>query len=332
MDLQTNQAEPLMMHIDLNGAFATIEQQAKPLLRGKAVAVAANPSVRGTIISPSYEAKAFGIKTGHRVFQGQELYPDLIVLHADPDKYFHVHKEFAKIFREYSPDVVALSIDEAVINFAGTERLHGKSLQEIGYEIKDRIRREIGDWISCNVGIGTNRFLSKTAASLHKPDGLDTITHDNLRSIYSTLSLIDLCGINFRYEKRLKAAGIYTPLEFLDAPLWKLKNEVFQSIVGYYWYLRLRGFEVDTAKHGRKTYGQSYHLHKFTADTKGLSGLVMKLCEKMGRRLRRAGMAARGVAIGCLLRDGYWGESKKSADYLDSTQDFYEKGNGFVEP
>src|SRR5476651_1175157 len=101
-DLKPNTAEPLCMHIDLNGAFATIEQQANRLLRGKAIGVAANPSERGTIISPSYEAKAFGVKTGHRVFEAKELYPDIIILHADPDKYFHVHKQFSKIFSDYS--------------------------------------------------------------------------------------------------------------------------------------------------------------------------------------------------------------------------------------
>lgn len=75
MDLPTNPAEPLCLHVDLNGAFATIEQQANRLLRGKAIGVAANPNRRGTIISPSYEAKAFGIKTGDRVFEAMERYP-----------------------------------------------------------------------------------------------------------------------------------------------------------------------------------------------------------------------------------------------------------------
>jgi nucleotidyltransferase/DNA polymerase involved in DNA repair len=88
MDLPTNPAEPPCLHVDLNGAFATIEQQANRLLRGKAIGVAANPNRRGTIISPSYEAKEFGIKTGDRVFEAMERYPRIQILHADPDKYF----------------------------------------------------------------------------------------------------------------------------------------------------------------------------------------------------------------------------------------------------
>ena len=324
MDLPINPAEPLCLHVDLNGAFATIEQQANRLLRGKAVAVAANPTIRGTIISPSYEAKAFGIKTGDRVFEALERYPRLVVLHADPDKYFHVHRQFARIFADYSPDVTALSIDEAVINFAGTARIRRRSLEGIGYEIKRRIRREIGEWISCNVGIGTNRFLAKTAASLHKPDGLDIITAENVREVYGTLDLLDLCGINRRNKARLNLAGIYTPLEFLDAPVWQLKNQAFESITGYYWYLRLRGYEIDAQRHARKSFGQQYHLHRFTADTAELSRLTMKLCEKMGRRLRRAGLCATGVAVSCGMREGYWHESHKTPDVLYATQELHQ--------
>jgi DNA polymerase-4 len=324
MDLPINPAEPLCLHVDLNGAFASIEQQANRLLRGKAIGVAANPGRRGTIISPSYEAKAFGIKTGDRVFEAMERYPRIQILHADPDKYFFVHKQFARIFADYSPDVTALSIDEAVIDFAGTGAIRTQTLQEIGYEIKRRIRSEIGEWISCNVGIGTNRFLAKLAASLHKPDGLDTITSENLREVYASVGLLDLCGINRRYKARLNVAGIHTPLEFVDAPVWQLKNQVFESIVGYYWYLRLRGYEIDRQRSVRRSYGQQYHLHRFTADTRELSRLMMKLCEKMGRRLRRAGLCASGIAVSAVLTEGYWHESRKTPDALYATQELHQ--------
>ena len=141
--------------------------------------------------------------------------------------------------------------------------------------------------MKCNVGIGTNRFLAKTAASLHKPDGLDVITHKNLEEVYNSLKLTDLCGINTRFEARLNAYGIFTPLQFFHAPLQKLKKQVFRSILGYYWYLRLRGHEIDAVDFGRKSFGNSYALRQQTAEQKKLSPLLMKLCEKTGRRLRR---------------------------------------------
>jgi DNA polymerase-4 len=102
------------------------------------------------------------------------------------------------------------------------------------------MKAEIGEWITCNIGIGTNRFLAKTAAGLHKPDGLDVITHRNLEVVYGQLELTDFCGINVRYEARLNAWGIFTPLDFLSAPLWQLHKQVFaasSATTGIY-YLR----------------------------------------------------------------------------------------------
>jgi len=96
MDLPINKARPLVMHIDLNSCFATIEQQANPLLRGKPIAVAAYATERACILAPSIEAKQYGIKTGMRVFEGKRLYSDLIILTPDPPKYRYVHIKFKK--------------------------------------------------------------------------------------------------------------------------------------------------------------------------------------------------------------------------------------------
>jgi DNA polymerase-4 len=215
MDYPVNKAAPLMMHIDLNSCFASVEQQANTSLRGKPVGVAANVSLGGCVISPSKEMKARGVKIG-RVRDVLAIIPEATIIPPDPDKYFYIHQRFSELFKEYSPHVVPLSIDEAVISFDGLLGLHGKDMVQIGQEIKDRMQAEIGDWLTCNVGIGTNRFLAKLAAGLHKPDGLDVVTHENLREVYSGLDLLDLCGINTRNKVRLVMAGIYTPVDFFD--------------------------------------------------------------------------------------------------------------------
>jgi len=204
--------------------------------------------------------------------------------------------------------------------------LFKKSLIDIGFEIKKRIRQEIGEWVSCNVGIGTNRFLAKTAASLHKPDGLDMITFLNLEDIYGKLELIDLCGINTRFQMRLNVNGIFTPLQFLHADLQTLKKQVFQSICGYYLYLRIRGWEVDEVDFKRKSYGQSYALGKKSDDPAYLSSLLMKLTEKMGRRLRKAEKTARGVHVACGYIDGSWWHKGKTFDTeLFTTDELFKK-------
>ncbi len=321
---EVNQEEPQMMHIDLNSAFATIEQQANPLLRGRAVGVCSYTTPGGIILAASYEAKALGIKTGTPNWLARELCPDIFLMMPDPDKYFYVNSRLYRLLYSYTSDLVPLSIDEFVIDFSTSRKVRYKSLKSIAIEIKRRIHYEIGDWIRVNIGIGSNRFLAKTAASLHKPNGLDVISSRNLTQVYSTLKLTDLCGINHRFEARLNVNGIYTPVDFLNATEEKLHKKVFKSIEGYRWYQRLRGYEVDCIEYGRKSFGNDFAIYKATSDKQELSQLMMKLSEKTGRRLRKNGYFARGAHLWLLYDDhSYWHKSKKTRQVLYSTNDIY---------
>jgi DNA polymerase-4 len=326
MDLPTNRNPPTIMHIDMNASFARAEQQARPLLRGKPVGIAAYTGPSGCVVSPSVEAKQRGIKTAASVREARMLAPDITILPPDPNLYREIHRRFCKIYRDYSPDVVPKSIDEAVIDFTGTPILRVKTMEEVGQEIKQRIRTEIGSWMSCNVGIGTNRFLAKLAASLHKPDGLDTITHENLHDIYDQVTLMDLCGINTRYQARLNASGIFSPIEFFAAGQEFLTKQVFKSVTGHYWYLRLRGWEIDAIDFGRKSFGNSYALQKQTARLEDLAPFLMKLCEKTGRRLRQGNFIAYGIHVALIYSDGtHWHTGTKVSASLYTTQEIYTK-------
>ncbi|NMB83908.1 hypothetical protein GYA28_01315 [Candidatus Roizmanbacteria bacterium] len=303
MNLQLNRNPPLVMHIDLNSCFATVTQQAFPHLRGKPLVMAAYNSPHGCILAPSIEAKRLGIKTGMRVMEAKLICKDIIVRTTDTTLVRDVHMRFKKICNDYSISVTPKSIDEVVIDFNPMKKNLKKSLTDIAKEIKMRLKKEIGEWIVASVGIGTNRFLAKTGASLHKPDGLDVITYKNLKGVYAGLKLTDLHGINTRFEARLNINGIFTPLQFLDGSLFLLKNQVFKSICGYHWYKRLRGWEVDDIDFKRKSFGQDYALKKQTANPEELAKIMMKLCEKMGRRLRRSGCSAQGIHVAIIYND-----------------------------
>lgn len=321
MELELNKAEPRVMFVDLNSCFARCEQQANRLLRNKPLVVAAYASDYGCVISPSVEAKKLGIKVGMRVSDAKEICPDVIVRSPTPNLYRDVHQKFCRIFKSYTPYVVPQSIDEAVLRF---DKMPQSDLIAVAKEIKMRMRSEIGEWITNSIGISTNKFLAKTAASLIKPDGLVWLDHKNVKEVYSKLELIDLCGINVRNELRLNMAGIHTPLEFLDAPMLKLKRQVFESILGYYWYLKLRGYECEDVEFGRKSFGQSYALSRFTDNLSDLAKILMKLCEKAGRRLRRNAYYAGGVDVGCGYVDGFWHKSRKAEQRLYSGNDLYK--------
>jgi DNA polymerase IV len=323
-ELPINPATPRLMHIDINSCFATIEQQANPLLRGKPVVVAAYTTPNAIILAPSIEAKKYGIKVGHSVREGKQMCPKLIVKEPDPPKYRMVHKQFIKILMDYSAKVIPKSIDEALIDF-NDPALFQLDLVCIAKEIKQRIRSEIGDWMSCNVGIGTNRFLAKTAAGLHKPDGLDVITHTNLIDVYKSMELLDICGINTRYQRRLNNNAIFTPLEFFYATQQKLHKSVFKSIMGYHWYYRLRGWEADNIEFERKSIGHSYSLHHKTDDQYELSRILMKMCEKVGRRLRSNNLVAKGIYLSCAYTDhDHFHQSHTYNSIMYSSQDLYK--------
>ncbi|HTJ73401.1 MAG TPA: DNA polymerase, partial [Verrucomicrobiae bacterium] len=228
-----NTSRPMIMHIDLNSCFATVEQQARPMLRGRPVAIANRRTEHTSIVTASYEAKALGVTLGMKVWQARKLASDLVVLESDPPKYRYVYHKLMDIMKRYSAHITMKSIDEGVIDFYQTTgAMQQRDLAEIGYEIKQRLYDEVGCAMNCNVGIGPNRFLAKTAASLHKPNGLDVIDHTNLRQVYGTLTLRDLTGIAYHNEARLNKVGIYTPLQFLDADVTTLQKIVFKSIVG----------------------------------------------------------------------------------------------------
>jgi DNA polymerase-4 len=320
-----NYADPYIMHIDLNSCFAIIEQQANPLIRHKPVAVAAYDTPRGMILASSYEAKNKGVKLGVNVEQARQLAPNICIRMPDPAKYRDAHRRFKKVLLKYSSDVVPKSIDEFVIDMYKSPSIRaGLSMQDIGYKIKQDIKKSLGNYVTVNVGIGPNRFLAKMAASLNKPDGLDTISGHNLVKTYSNLKLIDITGINVRYQARLNSVGIFTPLEFLNAPAEVLAKKVFKSKIGYDWYLRLRGWEVDDKLWGTKSFGHQYALSQKTTDIKELSKILAKLCEKTGRRMRKNGFMAGGVHLWMAFSNyEHWHKGRSVKHHLYATQDIY---------
>jgi len=301
------------LHIDLNSCFATVEQQARPLLRGRPLGVTNRLTKNACVVAASYEAKALGVKVGMSFSEAKLLAPDLIMVETDPPKYHYVYKKLIGIMRSYSPNIGMKSIDEGIIDFHGTrQNINQRPLSVIGHEIKQRLRDEVGDWMKCNVGIAPNRFLAKTAASLHKPDGLDIITHKNLRSTLADMELTDLSGIAERNQARLNAAGIYTPLQFLDARSDILARKVFKSICGEDWHKRLRGWEVDDVEYSTKTVGRQFVMDDYNASEEKVRNRLAHLCESTGLKLRHKGFCARGISLYIQYKSGDAWHSRKA--------------------
>lgn len=297
MNPDHNMARPLVMHIDLNSCFATVEQQARPMLRGRPVAIVNRRTEHTMIVTASYEAKKMGVKLGMRLRDAKKLCPELVGIESDPVKYRYVYHKLMAIMCDYSAHVRMKSIDEGVIDFSqAPASVLERDLVEVGYEIKRRLKEEIGCWMRCNIGISTNRFLAKMAASLHKPDGLDVLTSHNIREIFAGLELQDLTGIARHNEYRLNAVGIYTPLDMLNANAESL-HIAFQSILGEQWHQRLRGWEVDDVEYDLKSCGRQYVLESPYLSHEEKLARLHSLVEGVGAKLRHNNKSARGVRL-----------------------------------
>ncbi|GEM_PF-56849 len=319
-----NTEEPQLMHIDLNSAFASAEQQAWPSLRGRPMGVTNRISKECCVIAASYEAKALGIKVGCRRTEAMALCPDFVMLETDPSKYTFMYQNLMRIMKTYSPNIKMKSIDEGVIDFHGTRLVNSRSLCEIGMEIKQRMKDEVGKFMRVNVGIGPNRFLAKTAAGLHKPDGLDTIDHTNLIDIYKSLELTDLTGIAEAYGARLKAHGIHTPLQFLEAPDDLLRRKVFKSINGLHWHERLRGYEVDDYVTNLGMVGRQWVVKTPSNDDEYLRSCLHFLTETTAMKLRFRNVEARGVCVWLgFAAGGGWKDKQMLHTTIYTNQDIW---------
>lgn len=322
-----NQERPLIMHVDLNSCFATVEQQARPMLRGRPVAIVNRRTENTSIVTASYEAKALGVKVGMKFKEAKIICPDLIGLESDPSKYRYVYHKLLDIMQDYSAHVRMKSIDEGVIDFHDApDAIRNRDLLDIGKEIKERLKNEVGVWMRCNIGIATNRFLAKTAAGLNKPDGLDVITPLSIFSALQKLQLTDLTGIAKQNQHRLNSVGIMTPLQFLNADVITLEKVVFKSVVGRWWYQRLRGWEVDDRDFDIKRVGRQYVLENFDLSRQQIVQRLHNLSESVGSRLRGQNKSARGIYVYAKTLDrGYWHRSSLSSlPFYSDSSIFYQ--------
>ena len=314
VELGLNLAAPTVLVVDLNCAFASIEQQHDPALRGKVLAIAAYATDAATIVSSSRQARDLGIKTGMKVWEAKAIFRDVIVREPNPPRYRAASDRLMDILERHSPDVLRMSIDEASLNLAGTPGLKKLGPEGVARVIKRQIRDEIGECVTSSIGISTSIWMAKQASNLDKRDGLQRIDHTNLVAVFSRLELTDLSGIAEATARRLLKAGIRTPLDFLRATAPRLRSVGMHSEVAGGWAKRLRGFEVAAFEHAaRKSYSHSHVLARATTSQRDLEELLMRLSEMVGRRLRAGNRRGRVVSIGVVYRPDEGGHFSRQA-------------------
>lgn len=305
-----------ILHIDFDSFFASVQQQENPAFRGKPLGITATNG-RNCIIASSREAKKLGIGTGSRVHDARLLCPDIILSPADFTQYWEISKKFIRICRDFSPYVEVFSIDELFMDVTLTAHLFG-GVETMIRKLKDRIRDEIGEYITVSVGVSHNKLLAKLASGLKKPDGVFFIRENQVESVYRVAKLTDICGIGSRIQTRLHMMGIYNLLSLRKTPLSSLIAE-FGQVEGN--HLKNIGLGIDssevvsyTEETDVKSVSRNYCLPQNEYDKRVVLQNIYELCEEVGIKLRRLHQKAK--TAGVYLR----GENKIGGHY---SHDYY---------
>ncbi len=302
-----------ILHIDFNSYFASVEQQANPRLRGKPVGVTGGDRMIRTVIgAASVEAKRFGVKTGMQIWQARQLCPGIILVPGDSDKYLETTKRFLNIIKDYSPYVEVFSIDECFLELP-TEILRLTSFAQddnftsaisIAQKIKSRIYTEVGEIVTCSIGISYNKLMAKLAGSLYKPDGLVAIENEQAAMwILDRVELDAICGIGGRIKKRLNNMGIFNFKQLRKVPFEALLAS-FKSY-GQTLYNMSRGIDNSPIipfyeKEEVKSIGHRHTIDHDTSDPAEIKQILLKLTEMIARRLRAKNLV--GKTVSCWYR------------------------------
>lgn len=292
----------IILHLDMNSYFASVEQQANPFLRGKPVGVVATMTPNGCVIASSIEAKAKGIKTGVRVKEARAIDPGVILILNDSAKYRSCTEGITKILYQYTEDIELYSIDEAFLNLTGFVRDFTRAV-DVAEDIRRRVQREVGDWLRCSIGLAPTRWLAKFAGDT-APKGQTLVIHrGNLDRHLDPRPLTDAWGIAHRLERRLNLLKIYSLGDLRRYPVMNLMTTF--GILGYELWANVNGLELAGVQSPRppKSIGHSHVFAKRATSLAYPKAILAKLCEKTGRRLRQLDFEAYGLGLSYGLTD-----------------------------
>ncbi len=285
----------LIIHVDMNSYFASVEQQANPFLRGKPIGVTGKRTERSVVAAASIEAKKLGVKTAMGTWEAKRILPSLILVPGDPEKYGEITERFNRIFRVFSDKVQRFSVDESFLDVTDrTEDYLGAIV--IAQNIKARLREECGERITASIGIGPNKLMAKLASERVKPNGLTVVQPHQVIELLDQCELEDICGIGPRIAKRLAGKGILTIPQLRAYPV-DLLIEEFKSY-GLWLHEATLGqdnSEVIADDEPPKSMGHSYTLPKDAWTETEIKRYLLGLCDKVGWRLRRDGYVAHRV-------------------------------------
>ena len=303
-------AEATILHADLDAFYASVEQRDDPRLRGRAVIVGG-----GVVLAASYEAKAYGIRTAMGGGQARRLCPHAVVVPPRMSAYSEASEAVFEVFRDTTPRVEGLSIDEAFLDTRGLERVSGTPL-EIAQRLRQQVRDRVG--LAITVGVARTKFLAKVASGVAKPDGLLVVPPDGELEFLHPLHVARLWGVGPKTEAKLSRIGITRVGEVA-----RLDEGTLVAILGRAWGRRLHALAhnrdprpVEVGRR-RRSMGAQRALGRPRRSHEELDSALIALMDRVTRRLRRANRVCRTVTI--RMRFGDFTRATRSHTLTEAT-------------
>ena len=289
-----------MLHVDMDAFYASVEVRRHPELRGRPVVVGwAGP--RGVVCSASYEARAYGVRSAMPGVRAQRLCPQAVFLPPDFAAYTAASRAVMSIFRDVTPLVEPLSLDEAFLDVTGAVRLLGRPA-EIARLIRRRVAEEQG--LTCSVGVASTKFVAKLASTRAKPDGLVVVPADRTLEYLQPLPVNAVWGVGERTAEALHRLGLTTVRDLAQAPLGMLRAAVGDATASHLHELSWgRDPRKVTTEYAEKSIGAETTFDVDVADPEVIRRTLLGLAGKTAGRLRRGGQAGRTVVIKVRLAD-----------------------------
>lgn len=318
------------LFIDFDSYFASVEQHLHPHLRGKPLGVVPTMAETTSCIAASYEAKAFGIRTGTRVSEARLLCPDIEFIEAEHKVYVEYHESFHRAIEEHIPITQTLSIDEVSCHLPKNWR-EPYYVENLIHGIKETMKEKVSPWITCSMGAAPNKFLAKLASKYHKPNGHCVLLQEEIPGFLREHKLSDLNGVGRAMEARLKKSGIYTVAQLYQCSEETLRK-IWGSVHGNRMWQNLRGGEPPDIPTHTSSIGHSHVLAPEKRAPYKAVTVLHRLLQKALLRLRAKGYVTSDVLLSLRYDNGLrWGaearleETSQHSILSQATQGLWEQ-------
>jgi DNA polymerase-4 len=321
----------IILHIDMDAFFISVEQRDNPSLRGKPAAVCGSLS-RSVVTSATYEARPYGIRAGMSTQEAKRRCPQLILVEGNHSKYTETAARIFSILKKFTPLVEVASIDEAYLDITQSILLFQSSLH-IATSIKNQIRES--EQLTCSIGIAPNKLLGKLGSRLKKPDGLVVIPEENVEEVLKDLPVSKLYGIGPKLAEALNSLGIFTCGQLGKFPVSVLSKRF--GVIGE--RLHEMGLGSDDSpvvpfdeEEDAKSISHSVTLEEDTSDPNILRKVLLQLSEKVSKRMRREGFYGRRIAITVRYSDFFtFSKQKTLSKWMNSGNEIFKLASEIFE-